>query len=242
MHNDYMRHQAEHEGIDLSSFGWASVQLDGGIERVTQKIEDWFRTAISNTPSPVTEKAGLESLSLGILVSGSLPPAVASSLAEVTRAVVGAGGTVVVPHNSALLAAADYLEATVGSRSLEPSLAYGQKPSSPGFHIMETPTDHWVETLTGLGATGIEIFLAHVGERPMQGHPLVPLLQISAEASVQHSFSDDLDLSLEGSPEHWTAVILQKVLAVASRQYTPKSLLQGNNDFQLTRGLLGVSL
>ena len=48
MHNDYMRHQAEQQGIDLSGFGWASVQLDGGIERVTQKIEDWFRTAISN--------------------------------------------------------------------------------------------------------------------------------------------------------------------------------------------------
>ena len=44
------------------------------------------------------------------------------------------------------------------------------------------------------------------------------------------------------APRSWTAVILQKVLAVASRQYTPKALLQGNNDFQLTRGLLGVSL
>jgi altronate dehydratase len=149
---------------------------------------------------------------------------------------------VVVPHNSPLLSAPAYLEATVGSRSLEPSLAYGQKASSAGFHIMETPTDHWVETLTGLGATGIEILLAHVGERPMQGHPLVPLLQISAEPSVQQSFSEDLDLALEGSPAQWTASILQKVLTVASRQYTPKALLQGNNDFQLTRGLLGVSL
>jgi hypothetical protein len=71
---------------------------------------------------------------------------------------------------------------------------------------------------------------------------LVPLLQISAESSVQQSFADDLDLSLEGSSERWTSVILQKVLTVASRQYTPKALLQGNNDFQLTRGLLGVSL
>jgi altronate dehydratase len=134
------------------------------------------------------------------------------------------------------------LEATVGSLSLEPSLAYGQKASASGFHIMETPTDHWVETLTGLGATGIEIFLAHVGERPMQGHPLVPLLQISTEPSVHQSFSEDLDLALKGNPEQWTKEILQKMLALASRQYTPKALLQGNNDFQLTRGLLGVSL
>jgi altronate dehydratase len=107
---------------------------------------------------------------------------------------------------------------------------------------METPTDHWVETLTGLGATGIEIFLAHVGEQPMQGHPLVPLLQISAERSVQQSFSEDLDLALEESSAQWTRAILQQVMAVASRKYKPKALSQGNNDFQLTRGLLGVSL
>jgi hypothetical protein len=36
--------------------------------------------------------------------------------------------------------------------------------------------------------------------------------------------------------------VLRRVLELASRRYTPKALLQGNNDFQLTRGLLGVSL
>jgi len=242
MHNDYMKHQAEHQGVDLSGFGWASVQLDGGIERVTQKIEDWFRTAIASTPPPVIEKAGLESLRLGIMVGGPLQSLVAERLAEVTLAVVGAGGTVVVPHNSALLSSPAYLEKTVGTHSLEPSLAYGQKAATSGFHIMETPTDHWVESLTGLGATGVEIFLAHAGERPMQGHPLVPLLQVSAEPAVQQSFSEDLDLTLTASPAQWTPAILEKILAVASRQYTPKALLHGNNDFQLTRGLLGVSL
>src|SRR5262249_18415326 len=100
MHNDYMRHHAEQQGIDLGGFGWASVQLDGGIERVTQKIEDWFRTAISKTPAPVSEEAGLESLRLGILAAGPFDPAVASSLADITRAIASAGGTVVVPHNS----------------------------------------------------------------------------------------------------------------------------------------------
>ena len=107
---------------------------------------------------------------------------------------------------------------------------------------METPTDHWVETLTGLGATGVEIFLAYVGEQPMQGHPLVPLLQVSAESSVRESYSDDLDLPLEGNPTQWSEIVLRRVLELASRRYTPKALLQGNNDFQLTRGLLGVSL
>ncbi len=242
MHNDYMRHQAERHGVDLSNYGWASVQLDGGIEKVVQKIEDWFQGVVDRKPPPVIEKAGLESLRLGLLAVGPFSAAVAMNLAKVTQAVVGAGGTVVVPHNSPLLSSEAYLHLTLGTHSLEPSLAYGQKARTAGFHIMETPTDHWVETLTGLGATGVEIFLAHVGEQPVQGHPLVPLLQVSAEPSVQESYSDDLDLLLEGNPAQWSDTILQRVLELASRRYTPKVLLQGNNDFQLTRGLLGVSL
>jgi altronate dehydratase len=242
MHNDYMRHQAEQQGVDLSNYGWASVQLDGGIEKVVQKIEDWFQEAVARKLVPVVEKSGLENLSLGLLAAGPLSAPVATSLAEVTQAVVGVGGTVVVPHNSPLLSSEAYLQLTLGPHSLEPSLAYGQKAKTSGFHIMETPTDHWVETLTGLGATGVEIFLAYVGEQPMQGHPLVPLLQVSAESSVRESYSDDLDLPLEGNPTQWSEIVLRRVLELASRRYTPKALLQGNNDFQLTRGLLGVSL
>ena len=242
MHNDYMQHQAERHGVDLSNYGWASVQLDGGIEKVVQKIEDWFQGVVDRKPPPVIEKAGLESLRLGLLAVGPFSAAVAMNLAKVTQAVAGAGGTVVVPHNSPLLSSEAYLHLTLGTHSLEPSLAYGQRARTAGFHIMETPTDHWVETLTGLGATGVEIFLAHVGEQPVQGHPLVPLLQVSAEPSVQESYSDDLDLLLEGNPAQWSDTILQRVLELASRRYTPKVLLQGNNDFQLTRGLLGVSL
>jgi hypothetical protein len=228
--------------VDLSRFGSASVQLDGGIEKVVNKIEDWFRNALSNEPAPVVAKAGLESLRLGLLVAGPYSRDVAASLAEVTQSVVGVGGTVVVPHNSSLLSPGPYLESTLGTQPLEPSLAYGQAAGSPGFHIMETPTDHWVETLTGLGATGVEIFLAHAGGQPLQGHPLVPLLQISAEPSVQQSYAEDIDLLLQGDPSSWAEKILQRIIELASRQYEPKALLQGNNDFQLTRGLFGVSL
>lgn len=240
-HNDFMKHQAEQLGLDLSRFGFASVQLDGGIERVVQKIEDWFRAAISDSPASQVEKAGLGQLRLGLLASGPLSSDVAQSFASLTGWIVGAGGTVVVPHNSPLLAAPTYVDATLGSCSLEPSLAYGQKATETGFHIMETPTDHWVETLTGIGATGVEILLAHLGEQPMQGHPLVPMLQVSAESAVR-PYSADLDLVLGGNPALWAEKMLQQVLDVASRRYLPKVLSLGNSDFQMTRGLLGVSM
>ncbi|MCJ7622752.1 MAG: UxaA family hydrolase, partial [Anaerolineaceae bacterium] len=41
-HNDYMRRAVENFGIDPKSLGWASVQLDGGIQKVIRKVEAWF--------------------------------------------------------------------------------------------------------------------------------------------------------------------------------------------------------
>jgi altronate dehydratase len=107
---------------------------------------------------------------------------------------------------------------------------------------METPSPHWVETLTGLGATGVELMVAYVGQHPMQGHPLAPLVQVSAEEAAQQRHAADLDLVLSGQPEGWAGQILSLLVKVISRQYTPKPYKYGNIDFQITRGLLGVSL
>jgi altronate dehydratase len=41
-HNDFMRRQLTELGYDLERFGWASVQLDGGIASVLDRIEAWF--------------------------------------------------------------------------------------------------------------------------------------------------------------------------------------------------------
>jgi altronate dehydratase len=241
-HNDFMKHRADELGLDVSRFGFASVQLDGGIEKVLKKIEEWFRAAVSSAAVPKVEQVGLGYLRLGLLAREPIAEELATNLARLSGWIVGAGGTVVLPSNSPLLSSSSaYRDATVGSASPEPSLAYGQKANKPGFHVMETPTDHWVETLTGIGATGVEVLLAHVGERPMQGHPLVPMLQVSCGGAAQQ-YAEDLDLVLRGQSEAWADDILQRVLEVASRRYLPKVWSLGNNDFQMTRGLLGVSM
>ena len=107
---------------------------------------------------------------------------------------------------------------------------------------MDTPTRHWVETLTGLGASGAGVMLAHVGSRPVQGHPMIPLLQVSSREEIKKGFEQDLDLVLEGDPRGWSQEMLKLICAVASRVYVPRLQAQGNTDFQLTRGLLGVSM
>jgi hypothetical protein len=99
---------------------------------------------------------------------------------------------------------------------------------------METPTSHVIETITGLGATGVDMMVAHIVGHPIQSHRMIPLLQFSTDTTTQSTYSSDLD--------QIDTNLLDLVLEVASRQYIPKLFAKGNTDFQFTRGLLGISL
>ena len=241
-HNDYFRNRLEEAGLDPGRFGWASVQLDGGIESVVAKVEDWFAETMEDAEDLEHETAGPGALRLALHASGPVPDEAAATLAGVTLAVVGSGGTVVVPERSAVLSSPAYLDAVLGGHPVENTLAYGQAARKPGLHVMEAPTDHWVETATGLGATGVEVMLAHVAGHPLQAHRMIPLVQISSDPETLREHAEDLDVLLEGDPSGWTHEVLRTLAAVASREYTPKLFGAGNTDFQFTRGLLGVSM
>src|SRR5215204_2134023 len=198
-HNDYFRNCFEEAGLDPSRFGWASVQLDGGIDSVVAKVEDWFTRKLDSAEELEYQDAGLKALRLGMYASGSVSDEVALSLAEITLAVVHSGGTMVVPERAAVLSSPVYLEAVLGDRPVENTLAYGQAVPSgkPGLHVMEAPTDHWVETATGLGATGVEVMLAHVSGHPLQAHRMIPLVQASSDPETLEKYAEDLDVILE---------------------------------------------
>ena len=241
-HNDYMRNQLAERGVDTDYFGWASVQLDGGIDKVGAKVADWFRDKLDTLQPAVGESAGLGALRVGLVASGPLGDDAGQALARLTRWLVGAGSTVVVPKHGALLASAAYADALFAGDKPAATLAHGQAVAAPGYYVLETPTDHWTEIATGLGATGVEVMLAHAGEHPLQGHPLVPLVQVATSESVRDRYAEDLDLALAGASDGWAEALLELLLAVASRRQQPLAAAQRNIDFQFTRGLLGVSM
>ncbi|CAG7652467.1 UxaA family hydrolase [Paenibacillus allorhizosphaerae] len=241
-HNDYMRHQLEEMGVDASQLGFASIQLDGGITKVTQKVEAWFADQLAAGGAAEKEIVGLEGLRIGIASDGSISDEAGEQLAKLTKMVVGAGGVVVVPENSGLLSTAAYSKNIFTSSNVRPSIEYGEHVRRNGFHIMETPTEHWVETVTGLAATGVELIIALVGNRPMQAHPFVPILQMASAPAMLQNYDNDLDLLLVGDPNAWTNQILERSKQIIEHAYTPRLYQQGNIDFQLTRGFLGVSL
>ncbi|MXY48935.1 MAG: altronate dehydratase [Gemmatimonadetes bacterium] len=257
-HNDFYRQQLVDRGLDPASFGWASVQLDGGIEKVIDRIEQWFNGTLDECAGPVAVEAGLSTLRLGVATVGLAATAgPATILCPATTAgpvsddvsetffklifdVVDAGGTVVVPDNDALLEYPAFMR-RLEDGTISPTLSYGEPASVPGLHVMETQTAHWVETLTGLGAAGVELVVAGVGGPPLPGHPMIPVLQVAAD-DLASPFREDVDLILTGEPLNRCQAVLDLIRNTAAGRHAPRTVVVGNTDFQITRGLLGVSV
>ena len=232
-HNDYIHSLLRDGGLAEEDFGWASVQLDGGIASVLDKIDGYFagQDAALRQPNGHERK-----LSLALLSDGDVPPHAADSLALIARWVVAAGSTVVTPASGGLIAAPAFRVALgLDSPDLSPSLAYGQAVQAAGFHLMEMPTPHWSETLTGLGASGAQLIIAY-SDKLRAGHPLVPILQLAGEHAPAAP-----DLRLFGDSGAWPQQIRKLAAQTLAGDYQPHSAVHNHIDFQLTRGLLGIS-
>jgi altronate dehydratase len=234
-HNDFFRHAMKMRGYDPEDYGWASIQLDGGIQTVIQKMIHWFEKQIDNDPEPEKIVTGLETLRIALVSNGIISPQMASVYAQLTQMIVTSGGTVIVAENDALLQT-DYIQQLAIEESTYPSLGYAQFSEENGFHIMAMPTRDLGEILTGIGAAGLGMIVSPVDSQAMLGHPMIPVLQVS---ETQHN---TIDLFLNGTTEDKTQQILKAIADTHMHLYTPKLVKSGNSNFQVTRGLLGVSL
>jgi altronate dehydratase len=243
-HNDAVRHYLSDRGIDSSHLGFASVQMDGGIEKVRHKIGEWFANALGEESELTTETVDARALRLGLTSVGPVPENVCLALAGLARGLVAAGATLVIAENASLLAHDAFAGALFEDREWRASLAYGQPTEKAGCHVMETPTENAAEVLTGLGGSGVEIMLAHICRPPLQSHPMIPLLQIGSDTQICQRFAADLDLGLSSDTDISSIEesLASRIVATASRDYVPKLYAQGYSQFQLTRGLLGLSL
>lgn len=232
--NDAMRRQFESATIPLDRFGWASVQLDGGIEKALGKVEQWFRERVNAPAVP-----GPSAITVGILSAEPPTKASADAFRLVAGAILAAGGSVLMPESDPLLAHAGFRDGLLGGAAPHATLAYGQPFIKPGLHVVGTESDHWVENLTGLGGCGAHLFVTLVGQHSRQAHPLLPVLQFAA--SGDPIAPEEIDAMLTGHPSTDAARVLELTTAVAAHRLVPAANAQGLVDFQLTRGLLGVT-
>jgi len=206
--------------------------LDGGIEKVTEKVDAYFTDILTKEAIPNRELVTTKNLRVGLLAPYSFPDKVARLFATITSSIVAVGGTVVIPKNQKILTSAIFMKTVLADQLVEPSLAYSQLvTASNGLHIMHTPSNHWVEMLTGLGATGVEIFVVFVDGPPLQTHPLIPVVQITHSGNKVPRTDFDLVIDEQTTPAH----VLDLISNVASRRLLPR-LFSRNDDFQISRG------
>jgi altronate dehydratase len=242
-HNDYFRSRLVEEGLDPGRFGWASIQRDGGIEAATQRVRAWFEQATAAMAPPRRVPSGLGDLTVALEARGPLDPGTARALAEVGGWVVGQGGSVLLASTGALPAHPSFREHAFGATDPLPcTLAHGQRPAGPGWHVMRMPGTDWTEAGSGLGAGGAQVLLVHVAGGSVTGQHLLPVVQVSADLQTQARFGADLDGTVAGAYDEQAHQLGRILVDVASGRHTPRALANGNVGFQVTRGLLGTSM
>ena len=135
-HNDYMTSQLVRMGGDVESYGKASIQLDGGIEKVGNRVETWFHDTLSGRSAPRRQAVGLESLRMAVLTSGRVTEAACRTLSTLVQRFVYGGATIVIPQGDTLLESPAWREILLEPDPLEPTLLFGGKGAREG------PADH----------------------------------------------------------------------------------------------------
>ncbi|MEM7334814.1 MAG: UxaA family hydrolase [Chloroflexota bacterium] len=230
-HNAFWRNQWLEADLDPSAFGWASIQLDGGIEPVINKMDDWFGHQTSSNPISPNKKSQIP-IRLGLLSEDAVNHQTAVFAVKLIQQLLAVQGQVVLCANDYLLITKQFTE-ELGLVSTIPNLHFAEQPTHAGLFIMDRPSNHWVETLTGLGATGVDLMIGLV-KRPLPGHPFLPLLQ-------NHTAKAKLDFSTAFTSENLTQLskLIQQTI---DGDYTAVADQYQNHAFQITRGRLGISL
>ena len=241
-HNGFFRHEIARKGIEQLRYGWVSIQGDGGFDKVIDRVEEWFRQRIEEGEPVQPMEASFDQVVIGLMAAGRAARFEAAGFGLVAKQLLGMGSTVIVSEGDPLLNCAEFLTATGLQGAAKPNLAYGKRPEQAGLFILENPTGHWVEALTGLGGSGVQIFLTLVGDRAMQTHPMIPVIQVTPSGNLKRGNAEDIDYFLRGPPTENASALLELLVRVASRKYTPKMALRGNEDFQFSRGRFGVTV
>ena len=198
-------------------------------------------------PSSGTDTSTLTQLRLGVINVGPIANSAATQLAHLLHHLDVGNTTLVIPDGDPLL------EHPNLARRL-PLLPFASAPDAPGMYRMDNPSRGWTETLTGLGATGVEIILAYAPDFPRPVHPFIPVLQVTSPAQNATPYLVDFDLMLaretgplqlgtgELSGLPYVNQILSRIRKTLEGTYIPRTQARGLIDFQITRGRFGITL
>jgi len=234
--NRFIEQQLAAHDIATDQFGWASIQLDGGIQSVTQKVENWVRDRLATGPRP--EERPLTGI--GLYTLGTIPDNVSEAISVITQTCIARDGMIVVPASSSILNNKMFLDTLDVPDIPGACIPYGAHMGQPGFYVMDTPTHDDTDILSGLGATGVDAIIIVVPDHALQAHPFIPTIQVGMPGIMAE---DDVDAVFAHEDSATIAAQICDLVAKAHcGWYSPCMQNRGCTDFQITRGRLGVSL
>ncbi|ELI8127160.1 UxaA family hydrolase [Yersinia enterocolitica] len=232
-HNDFFRQKLSERGIDNARFGWASIQQEGGIEAVSRHVTE----LVLDSPSvaPKNDDPVLVGMASGV---ETVSDQQAHTLTQLVRQLLQSGIGVVISSNDALLTN-NVFRHDIGLKQIIPTVRYAAKITRVGLHVMDSSSSDWLETATGLGATGCRCLIMLSARTPLQAHRFIPTLQVLAGNTLLAGLAGDFDSYglTEGSQE-----LFGKIIACLAGKYIPRIKPSPNVGFQISRGRYGVSL
>ena len=236
-HNDYFRNYLNDAGINPMQFGWASIQRDGGIQAALENIENWAQKLTQVLNAQKKKTSNVSCIRLGILVDPGCSHSLIAEIAKMISWLVGQGGSVLWLNDEPEMEYRDILVESLLLNQWSPTLAYAQQLITSGFHLVAMHSQNWQERVTGLGASGVNLLLYLGNDATRPGHPFIPMIQVASGAEL-----GDADLDYSVDKPGFVKRLQQKIADTLHREYAPTRMKVNNDDFQITRGLYGISL
>ncbi|GAA2093983.1 UxaA family hydrolase [Brevibacterium salitolerans] len=214
-------------------------------------------SALAAEGAPNTEggPAPLVGISTSARNAASTAPLVA---ALVRRLLAGGTGVLLAASDPVLEQESFLLPLGLGPHP-EPTLPHAAQVRIPGLHLMDDSSSDWLETATGLGASGASVLVVFADLHPRQPHRFLPTVQVGTAGRAQGM---DLVLDLpredgaEGEPDSGGVAaggtgrasdaaleaILTAVAQAAAGAFVQATRPRANVGFQVSRGRFGVSL
>jgi len=85
----------------------------------------------------------------------------------------------------------------IGSSRFVGCLSFGQAPSAPGLHFMDTPFFSPC-SITGMVAAGAQVTLFSMGVFNPSGNPLAPTIKVCGNPQTLQAWADGIDVGLDG--------------------------------------------